>query len=233
MSRAAWPASKGRRRPGRASPAERAAAYAVISALLRYPDQALADDLPLLGRAIARAPAGIAGQLQSFTGWLAQTPLLDAQAGYVATFDLRRKCCLYLSYYRSGDTRRRGEALWRFQDACRRAGYRVRGGELPDYLPVLLELAASGGEREAIALIQEHRAGVELLRQALEQIGSPYADLIGALNALLPAAGPGTAATAARLRMQGPPAELVGIVSADAVSPFPPAGHGAEGGERR
>lgn len=217
----------------RTSPSQRAAAYAALSALLRYPDEALIRDLPVLRAAIAGAPAGVRDQLEVLLSWLARIPLLEAQADYVATFDMRRKCCLYLSYYLNGDTRRRGQALWRFQDVCHRAGFRIRGGELADYLPVLLELAASGGEPEAAALIQEHRAGIELLHQALSRARSPYASLVSALRVLLPAAVPGTAASTSRLMAEGPPAELVGMESAVTLGPYQPGGRGAEGDERR
>ncbi len=220
-------------RAARPAAAQRPAVYAVLSALLRYPDEALIRDLPLLRVAIAGLPARLRDQLEVVVSWLSQTPLLEAQACYVATFDLRRRYCLYLSYYLNGDTRRRGEALWRFQDACHQAGFRVRGGELPDYLPVLLELAASGGEREAVALIQEHRIGIELLYQALSEADSPYASLLNALRALLPAAIPGTGAKAARLVAEGPPAELVGLEPAAAFSPYRPGGRVPEGSEGR
>jgi nitrate reductase delta subunit len=187
----------------------------------------------VLRSAIAQAPSGIRDQVDVVIRWLAATSLLEAQAHYVATFDMRRKCCLYLSYYLNGDTRRRGEALWRFQDACRRAGFRNQSGELPDYLPLLLELAASGGEREAVALIEEHRAGIALLQRALSQAGSPYAGLVRALQALLPAALPGMAARAARLMAEGPPTELVGAESAAALSPYQPGAPGPDGSERQ
>jgi len=211
----------------------RRAAYAIISALLRYPDEALVRDLPLLDAAIGIAPAAIRDQLLSVVIWVADTPLLEAQACYVETFDMRRKCCLYLSYYMNGDTRRRGEALWRFQDACRRAGFRVAGGELADYLPLLLELAACGGEGPALELLDEHRAGIELLGAGLRHASSPYAGLISALGALLPAAKAGTASSAARLMRDGPPTELVGVESPGTLSPCRPTGEGTEESERR
>ncbi|GLB64437.1 hypothetical protein NCCP2495_23160 [Dietzia sp. NCCP-2495] len=37
------------------------------------------------------------------------TPLTELQAEHVETFDLRRRCCPYLTYYRFGDTRKRGD----------------------------------------------------------------------------------------------------------------------------
>ena len=67
---------------------------------------------------------------------------MEAAAAYVDTFDLRRRRSLHLTYYRHGDTRERGMALTALVDAYRVAGFRVAPGELPDFLPALLELAA-------------------------------------------------------------------------------------------
>ena len=53
---------------------------------------------------------------------------------YVETFDLRRRCCLYLTYYAHGDTRKRGMALLQFTHAYRTAGVTLVDGELPDHL---------------------------------------------------------------------------------------------------
>lgn len=185
----------------------RAARYAVLSRLLRYPDEALISDLPLIESAVA-GPLG--DRLHPLIRYLEQAPLLDAQATYVETFDRRRRCCLYLSYYLNGDTRRRGEALWRFADACHAAGYEVADGELADFLPVVLELAACGGEPAAVGLIQEHRAGLVLLGESLRGLRSPYACVIDALEKLLPPADL-AAGAAVRLAREGPPAELVGL----------------------
>jgi nitrate reductase molybdenum cofactor assembly chaperone NarJ/NarW len=202
----------------------RQVAYAAISALLRYPDEQLTRDLPLLEAAAAGLPAAAGAPLLRLISHLASEPLLTLQAEYVATFDQQRRCCLYLSYYRNGDTRRRGAALWRFRDAYRRAGFRPAGSELPDYLPMLLELAASGGGGEAVAagLISEHREGIQMLLSALDARQSPYAGAVQALQAVLPPAGPHVIAAAARLARQGPPAELVGLEFPGSLEPYPP-----------
>jgi nitrate reductase delta subunit len=202
----------------------RQVAYAAISALLRYPDEALVRDLPVLEAAAGSLPAATGGPLRRLIAQLASEPLLDLQAAYVATFDLHRRCCLYLSYYLNGDTRRRGIALWRFRDAYRRAGFRLVSGELPDYLPMLLELAASGGrdaENTAVELIREHREGISVLRSALEARESPYADAVRALEAVLPPASSSAIADALRLAREGPPAELVGLDPAGMPDPYP------------
>lgn len=42
----------------------------------------------------------------------------------------------------------------------------------PDFLPVLLELAASGGEAAAAEIMQEHREGIRVLASALGELRS-------------------------------------------------------------
>jgi len=228
MSRRGGPAAPGVRLSAR----HRQVAYAAISALLRYPDEQLARDLPLLHAAAGTLPAAVGGPLLRLISHLAREPLLGLQADYVATFDLRRRNCLYLSYYKDGDTRRRGAALWRFRDAYRQAGFRPAATELPDYLPMLLELAASGGDGEATAgrLMNEHREGIRMLLSALDAGQSPYAGAVQALEAVLPPAGPHVIAAATRLARQGPPAELVGLEFPGSLEPYPrpsaqPGGH--------
>jgi nitrate reductase molybdenum cofactor assembly chaperone NarJ/NarW len=198
----------------------RRVAFAAASTLLRYPDEAMLGDLPLLASATGDFPSALSRPFARLCEHLATMSLLDAQALYVGTFDLKRRCCLYLSYYLNGDTRRRGQALWRFQDAYRQAGFQIVGGELPDYLPALLELAATGAEAPALELLQEHRAGLHVLFAALDEAGSPYTGLVGAVDSLLPAPTPHLIATAARIAREGPPTELVGVEPREAFEPY-------------
>ncbi len=219
MSRRGVPAIPGARPHMR----HRQVACAAISALLRYPDEQLVRDLPLLRSAAGTLPPTAGEPLLRLISHLASEPLLSLQTDYVATFDLRRRNCLYLSYYRDGDTRRRGATLWRFRDAYRQAGFRAAGSELPDYLPMLLELAAAGGDAEAVAvsLIKQHREGIQMLHSALDACQSPYAGALRALDAVLPPAGPRATAGAARLAREGPPAELVGLQGPGPLEPYP------------
>lgn len=190
---------------------ERGLVFASAALLLRYPDEQLLERLPLLRRVTDLLPPSTAAPLDGFLDHVATTPLIDLQAGYVATFDLKRRNCLYLTYYLNGDTRRRGMALWRFQDAYRSRGLAVDAAELPDFLPVLLELAASGHEDVALALLLEHRQGLEVLVRSLEQTASPYAAVVGVLSAALPEPTPEVLAAAATLATEGPPVEQVGL----------------------
>ena len=51
----------------------------------------------------------------TFLDHLESTPLPELQADYVETFDTRRRCNLFLTYFAHGDTRKRGMALLRFK----------------------------------------------------------------------------------------------------------------------
>ena len=180
---------------------------AACSLLLSYPDEATYERLPLLRD--AALPGHAREQLRRVADWLDEVGVLQAQSHYVEIFDRRRKACLYLSYFLNGDTRRRGMALVRFQDAYRGAGFSLGTGELPDFLPVVLEFGAVGDLDAALDLMGRHRPGIELLEHALRGFGSAYADVVAALLPVVPALAEGPAAE--ELAASGPPMEMVGL----------------------
>ncbi|MEU6999477.1 nitrate reductase molybdenum cofactor assembly chaperone [Nonomuraea sp. NPDC046570] len=170
--------------------------------LLAYPDEHFRQRLPMI-----RAAAG-----RHYADFLREIDRLGAgelAAHYVETFDLRRRCCLYLTYYSDGDTRRRGESLTALKARYRAAGWELCEDELPDYLPVVLEFAALDPAGEEI--LREHRAGLELLRTALHERRSPYGLLVDTVAATLPPVTDAERAAALLLARQGPPAESVGV----------------------
>jgi nitrate reductase delta subunit len=204
----------------RLDPEQTSAAFAASSLMLRYPDESLMESLDPLTTLSGQLPGNFGKPFRDMCAYLSDHSLLDSQALYVATFDLKRRCCLYLSYYLNGDTRRRGMALWRFQDAYRSAGQQVTQGELPDYLPALLEFAATGGLQPATQLMNEHRAGILVLLEALEEMASPYAGIVRAVDSLLPPRADRVISDAERLVYEGPPSELVGIDDVEAFEPY-------------
>ena len=100
---------------------------------------------------------------------------------YVATFDMRRRCSPFLTYWTHGDTRNRGMALLRFKQTYRDCGMAPSVDELPDHLSVVLEFAAIGDREAGNLLLGEHRVAIELFRDALHDIGSPYAHVADAI----------------------------------------------------
>lgn len=200
----------------------RAATLQAASLLLGYPDRELLERLPLLTSVAAALPETSGRPLGRFLAHV-QAQSLDALAtAYVDTFDLRRRCCLYLTYYTYGDTRKRGMALLRFTHAYRAAGFELAGDELPDHLAVVCEFAAGAGA-PGVRLLTEHRPGIELLRMALDDAGSAYVDVIDAIRGLLPSLTQRDLARALDLARHGPPEEEVGLEPFAPPEVMPPA----------
>ncbi len=194
----------------RADQAEFSRVMRASSLALGYPDGEWRQDLPLL-RAAAGEVTGPAGPyLRSFLAAIAGHCAGELEQAYVATFDLRRRCCPYLTYYSSGDTRKRGMALLQFTASYRAAGFELAGGELPDHLAVLAEFTATAPE-PGLALFRKHRAGLELLRTALADAAAPWLQVIDAIRAVLPGPAPRDLQRALDLARTGPPAEEVGL----------------------
>jgi len=149
--------------------------------------------------------------LAGFLDHVAAVDVSELAEHYVATFDRRRRCCLYLTWWTDGDTRRRGEALAALKARYRESGLELNSRELPDFLPVVLEYAATADVTDGLALLQQNRAGLELLRLALRDADSPYAAVVEAVCDLLPGPSPKDRAAAERLARTGPPRETVGL----------------------
>jgi nitrate reductase molybdenum cofactor assembly chaperone NarJ/NarW len=202
-----------------AHPRERVVAHMAASLLLDYPTQELRDRHGLLRDSTRILSGPVAAAFARFLDAADALDLDAQQAHYVETFDQRRRCALYLSYYAAGDTRRRGMALVTFVEAYRACGWVPRDDELPDHLPTVLELSARDPGPVADTLLGTHRAGIELLRSALHHVGSPYAHVVDAVCLTLPEIDEATAARFADLVASGPPSETVGLSAP--LLPFP------------
>lgn len=199
-------------------PSWREVAARAASLLLCYPDDEVLAALPTLRAALDELPAATAGPLRMVAEHRAATEPGRLAAEYVQLFDFRRRCCLYLTYYSCGDTRKRGEALVGFAAAYRQAGLRVVDEELPDYLPAVLDLAATGA-RVGWRLLRDNRVGLDLLVEALAAEKSVYQQAVRAVQAALPPPGPADLAAVATLARSGPPAEWVGLEPFGLVDP--------------
>jgi len=182
------------------------------SVCLQYPDAAVLALLPTVRRAVDELPPGRAPeQLTAFLDTADATSPGRAAQHYVDVFDTRRRCCLYLTWWSDGETRRRGAALAVLKARYRAAGAEFHSTELPDFLPAVLEFAATTDRTGGLALLQEHRAALELLRLALVEAATPYAAPVEAVCALLPGPSPTDVAAAKALARSGPPREQVGL----------------------
>ncbi|HEU4974498.1 MAG TPA: nitrate reductase molybdenum cofactor assembly chaperone [Baekduia sp.] len=196
------------RRGGAAAPEP---PWALLSFLLRYPDARVVAAREDIAAAVEEVeePACRTALRRFLAGWTGDAQELAAH--YVATFDLRRRASLELTYYAHGDTRERGMALLRLKKLYRAAGLPLDCPELPDHLTVMLAFAELAPPGHGAALLAEHGAAIELLRLSLHDLGTPYAHLLDAVVAGLPPLGVDGRAEVARLAREGPPEEAVGL----------------------
>ncbi|MEU7427688.1 nitrate reductase molybdenum cofactor assembly chaperone [Streptomyces sp. NPDC048362] len=153
--------------------------YQAAALCLTHPDDDFVARLPLLRQA--------APQLRAFTDHAAVTPLPELAAHYVRVFDSGDRHSLYLSRWYDGGTRRGGMSPARFKDVYREHGLEFSGEEVPDFLPAVLEFTARTGDT---LMLTEYREGLERLRARLTDHGTPYAGVLDAVCAALPAAAP-------------------------------------------
>jgi nitrate reductase delta subunit len=187
--------------------------HQVASWCLAYPDDGLRRQLPILRQALAeQPPSQPVDLLGRFLDHLQRSGATELINEYIGLFDLSRKYTLYLSYWTDGDTRRRGEALTRFKQRYRDSGFLVdTRGELPDHLPLVLEYAAVADPVQGREMMQEYRASLELIRLALVEHGTRYADVLTAVCQTLPGPSPQDRYAAMAIASSGPPVESVGL----------------------
>jgi nitrate reductase delta subunit len=198
--------------PSTVAGTDRTRLFNLCAALLTYPDarlRAAGDELRAAVSEIGHDE--VRTQLAAFLDWFLNTDATEVETHYVQTFDLRRRSGLYLTYYLHGDTRKRGIALLTLKQRYRAHGLRLVEGELPDLLPVVLEFAAVAGPGDGEAPLRQHRRGVELLRAALDENGSPYRHLLEAVVAALPPLTEIDRDAIRALAEDGPPVESVGL----------------------
>jgi nitrate reductase delta subunit len=110
--------------------------------------------------------------------YLGNKPLIRLQEEYTSTFDLSPSTCLNLTYHKWGDARERGNALVDFHRLYHLAGYESSTGDLPDYLPLVLEYLSLTRNGDHSSLLGQYCEEVETLSSRLEQAGSVYAGLL-------------------------------------------------------
>jgi nitrate reductase delta subunit len=184
--------------------------WKLLSVLLQYPDDALLDSTTELERAAASLPAVQRGPVERFLAHLRETPAAVLREAYVEAFDFDRRTAMHLTWHTHGDRRQRGIELVRLKRRYAEAGLPLADGELPDYLPVLLEFAELRPV-VGIELLVGLRPSLELVRAALHGRESPYAGLVDAVCVVLPKPTARQLEQARRLALEGPPAELVGL----------------------
>jgi len=156
----------------------------VLARLLGYPGAGLRGDLAALREALhgERAlPQPRLAELDALIDSLALAAPLDTEAVYVELFDRGRATSLHLFEHVHGDSRDRGPALIDLAQTYEKAGLFLAEGEMPDFLPVVLEFTSTQPQREAREFLAEMAHIFNAIFSALQQRGSAYACVLGAL----------------------------------------------------
>ena len=187
--------------------------FQAAALVLSYPDEQLLLQLDTIEKAVAGT--GAEAQFAPVLANLDSSPLSKLQSFHIQEFDLSRRHALHLTYWTDGDTRRRGEVLAGIKQTYRDSGLLVdTGGELPDFLPMVLEFAVADPERGGV-LLQRFRASLELLRLGLAKDGVPHAGVLAAICGCLPGPSPQTHAEIQARYGENRPVEFVGLDSVE------------------
>lgn len=154
--------------------------YTILSRLLDYPDQELKDNLATIHEALQQAHVDEDEQhvLATFLRQLKDESLLQLQQDYVQTFDMVPEHSLHLTHHLFGDDRGRGPALVDLGEHYKGMGLELKSGEIPDYLPLILEYVATQDEMGARVFLADAAKVLTVVAANLEKAKSPYAPLI-------------------------------------------------------
>ena len=156
----------------------------VLAALLGYPDAQLRRHLPQM-RELMHDEGALSTsrriELDALMDTLQSAEALESEAAYVELFDRGRATSLHLFEHVHGDSRERGPAMIDLAQTYEKAGLILAEGELPDYLPAVLEFVSTQPPREARAFLGEMAHIFNAIFGALQQRDSAYASVLGAL----------------------------------------------------
>jgi nitrate reductase molybdenum cofactor assembly chaperone NarJ/NarW len=157
------------------------AIYKILARLLDYPTGELLEHLDEIEQAVATDTEVTAGEreaIQRIVAHLRGVDLYQLQSEYVQTFDVTPEHSLHLTHHLFGDDANRGPALIDLGEHYKGMGLQAVDGELPDYLPLILEYASTLDRIGAQMFLNEAVKVLEVLAANLEQAASPYAPLI-------------------------------------------------------
>ncbi len=189
----------------------------VLSALLSYPTPELLAATDELKSVLVREnvlPPAHRGAVIDLIDDLAGRDLFDAQERYVLLFDRTRSLSLHLFEHVHGESRDRGQAMVDLIKLYEDGGFTPTDKELPDFLPLFLEYAATRDPAEAIELIGQPAHVIAALHERLSKRQSPYAAAFAALIALTDAKLDRAALEALRAEPDPEPDDLAALDAA-------------------
>jgi len=157
--------------------------YKVLSVLLEYPRKELVENWDEMQQLVSDLP-DLADEDKSrligFIEWASALTLTQFQAKYVDSFDMTAENSLYLTYHLFDEQdRERGPALIQLSELYKSTGFEIGDGELPDYLPLILEYVSTMDDASsAHDFLKQTAQAADIIASNLEKNASPYAPLV-------------------------------------------------------
>jgi len=158
--------------------------YTLLATLLDYPEPELLDAMTEISQELEAFPETVRGALQPLLALLSEHPLIELQENYVATFDRNPAHSLHLFEHVHGESRDRGQAMVDLMDEYRRLGLEMATNELPDHVPLFLEVLGNVDPAQARALLDEAIHVLAALGDRLARDESPYAGVFTVLRSM-------------------------------------------------
>lgn len=159
------------------------AALRLAGMLLSYPQPEFLAQIPQLEDTLhalmAEETAGpFAQSALSYLQLLQTLPAAEIAQRHVAFFDHTPAASLYMTWHRYGNDRSQGKAMAALNGLYRTAGFEPLEGEMPDYLPRMLEFLAIAPDWACEALLDGFGAEISALLLKLKDLGAEQAEFL-------------------------------------------------------
>lgn len=169
-----------------------AEALLLAGRLMTYPNAEYLASLPAMAKqAAADAASGDACAVEfaeaagAFAKEMGAMAPHEAAQRFVAIFDHTPAASLYMTWHRYGNDRSQGQAMAALNGLYRSAGFEPLDGDMPDYLPRMLEFLSVAPDWARDALLDGFGPELAALHKTLAELEAPHAPILGAALAIL------------------------------------------------
>ena len=150
----------------------------IAAYLLEYPDEAWRSEFDEYRQAASElSNAQVRDVFKDYFDYVEQVGAKEYEQQYVRRFDFSQNTNLYLTTHNRTDFGKQSTVMNDFKQLFLENGYDLRN-ELPDYLPALLELAATVERDAARKIFATARSKIELLRERFIEAKLPQVFLL-------------------------------------------------------
>jgi nitrate reductase delta subunit len=153
--------------------------FKALSVLLHYPGEDYFRQISEVESILSDMPPDeFKNSISEFITHIRTQSLIHLQETYTAAFDISTDTSMNLTYHIWGDNEKRAGLLTRIQQVYQDFDYERITGELPDYLPLMLEFLCLCPEEKAEKVIWECFQNFDTYITRLRPIAPLYSSLL-------------------------------------------------------